>query len=135
VRRIPSLAGNKKRKMKQKGLSLLHSRTIRNEMRDNNHIHAFVKSKRERSFHPRFEHLISAVGQIDCDESSVAVELNPAVFLYEGSFPHSSQFEIVDRKLQPFVSDFPTDSAGIKTFLRACSKGMALPHLIQQLLL
>lgn len=112
VRRIPSLAGNKKRKMKQKGLSLLHSRTIRNEMRDNNHIHAFVKSKRERSFHPRFEHLISAVGQIDCDESSVAVELNPAVFLYEGSFPHSPQFEIVDRKLQPFVSDFPTDSAG-----------------------
>lgn len=43
VRRIPSLAGNKKRKMKQKGLSLLHSRTIRNEMRDNNQIHAFVK--------------------------------------------------------------------------------------------
>lgn len=79
----------------------------------------WVKSKRERSFHPRFEHLISAVGQIDCDESSVAVELNPAVFLYEGSFPHSPQFEIVDRKLQPFVSDFPTDSAGIKTFLRA----------------
>ncbi|KAF9600725.1 hypothetical protein IFM89_011412 [Coptis chinensis] len=75
------------------------------------------------------------VGQIDCDESSVAVELNPAVFLYEGSFPHSPQFEIVDRKLQPFVSDFPIDSVGIKTFLRACLKGMALPHLIQQLLL
>jgi len=51
----------------------------------------WVKSKRERSFHPRFEHLISAVGQIDCDESSVAVELNPAVFLYEGSFIHLSQ--------------------------------------------
>lgn len=72
----------------------------------------WVQSKRERSFHPRFEHLISAVGQIDCAESSVAVELNPAVFLYEGSFLHSPQFEIVDRKQQPFVSDFPTDSAG-----------------------
>lgn len=67
------------------------------------------EKNKERSFHPRFEHLISAVGQIDCAESSVAVELNPAVFLYEGSFLHSPQFEIVDRKLHPFVSDFPTD--------------------------
>jgi len=71
-----------------------------------------IQEKNKERESPRFEHLISAVGQIDCAESSVAVELNPAVFLYEGSFLHSPQFEIVDRKLHPFVSDFPTDSAG-----------------------
>ena len=54
-----------------------------------------LKSKRGR---PRLDHLIQisavGVGQIDCAESSLAVELNPAVFLflYEGSFLHSPQF-------------------------------------------
>lgn len=36
-----------------------------------------IQEKNKERESPRFEHLISAVGQIDCAESSVAVELNP----------------------------------------------------------